>query len=69
MPQMTGLELAARLRTKGVGIPVLLITAQPSPIVTARAAELGIEKVLGKPAAEAELLSFVDAHMDHARSS
>jgi two-component system, LuxR family, response regulator FixJ len=62
MPQMTGLELAAQLRMDGVGIPVLLFSAQLSPAVIARAAQLGIEKVLEKPPAEDELLSFVDAH-------
>jgi two-component system, LuxR family, response regulator FixJ len=62
MPQMTGLQLATQLRTEGMGIPVLLITAQPSPAIIARAAQLGIEKVLEKPPAEDELLSFVDAH-------
>jgi two-component system response regulator FixJ len=62
MPQMTGLDLAAQLRADGVGIPVLLFSAQLSPAVIARAAQLGIEKVLKKPPAEDELLGFVDAH-------
>jgi two-component system response regulator FixJ len=62
MPQMTGLELAARLRTEGVSIPVLLITNAPSPPIVARAAQLGIEKVLAKPPSEHDLLSFVAAH-------
>ena len=62
MPRMTGLELAARLRAQGGGIPVLLITGSPSPAIIARAAELGIKKVLDKPPTEDELLSFVDAH-------
>jgi two-component system response regulator FixJ len=62
MPQMTGLELAAQLRTAGLDIPVLLFSAQLSPAIMARAAHLGIEKVLGKPPAENELLSFVNAH-------
>ena len=62
MPRMTGLELAARLRTEGVSIPVLLVTTAPSPAIVARAAQVGIEKVLPKPPTEADLLSFVDAH-------
>ncbi len=61
MPHMTGLELAAHLRDEGVDIPVLLFTAQPSPAVTARAAQLGIERVLSKPPDEDDLLSFVNA--------
>jgi two-component system response regulator FixJ len=62
MPEMTGLELAARLRAEGVCIPILLFSAQLSPAVAKRAAELCIEKVLGKPPAEDELLNFIDAH-------
>jgi two-component system response regulator FixJ len=62
MPHMTGLELAARLRTEGEGVPVLLITGSPSPAIVVRAAQLGIEKVLEKPPAEEDLLSFVATH-------
>jgi len=62
MPQMTGLELAARLLSEGGGLPVLLITGSPSPAIVARAAQLGIEKVLAKPPAEGDLLRFVNAH-------
>lgn len=62
MPLMTGLELIAKLRSEGVRLPVLLITAQPSSAIIARAAQLGIEKVLGKPPTEDELLSFVAAY-------
>src|SRR6185295_13117940 len=40
MPAMTGLELTERLRTDGIGIPILLITGSPSPEIVARAAEL-----------------------------
>ena len=61
MPQMTGLELVARLRSEEVRTPVLLVTGSPSPAILARAAELGIEKVLEKPLKEDDLLSFVNA--------
>ena len=61
MPQMTGLELVARLRGAGTNIPVLLITGSPSPAIIARAAQLGI-KVLEKPPDEDDLLRFVNAH-------
>ena len=62
MPTMTGLDLAARLRSDGVDIPILLITAQPSATIVARAREVGIEMVLEKPLAENDLLDFVNAH-------
>ena len=61
MPRMTGLELIARLRAEGIDIPVLLITSFPSPAVVARAAEIGIVRVLAKPPAEHDLIGFVMA--------
>ena len=61
MPGMTGLELVERLRSDGASIPILLITGSPSPSIVARAAELGIDRVLEKPATEEDLLDFVNA--------
>jgi two-component system, LuxR family, response regulator FixJ len=60
MPEMTGLELAERLRADGSGSPILLITGSPSPAIVTRAAELGI-RVLEKPVTESDLLDFVNA--------
>jgi two-component system response regulator FixJ len=62
MPQMTGLELAAELRAAGRPTHILLITALAAPAVVARAARLGIEKVLEKPLQEDDLLGFVNAY-------
>lgn len=59
MPLMTGLELVAHLREQGRQMPILLITGSPSPAIVARAAELGIDKVLEKPPSETDLLRFV----------
>ncbi len=61
MPHMTGLQLAERLRADGVNIPILLVTGSPSPAIVARAAELGIDRVLEKPPGEDDLLDFVNA--------
>jgi two-component system response regulator FixJ len=63
MPRMTGLELAQTIRDRELNIPVLLITGSPSPAIVARAAELGVVKVLEKPPNEDDLLRFVNAHM------
>ena len=59
MPNMTGLELARRLRADGAVIPILLITGSPSPTIAASAAELGIE-VLDKPPGEEALIDFIN---------
>jgi FixJ family two-component response regulator len=61
MPQMTGLELVARMRNDGVRIPVLLISGSLSQAIVTRAAELGIEKVLEKPLNDDDLVNFVSA--------
>ena len=60
MPEMTGLELAERLRADGAGIPILLVTGSRSPAIVARAAEVGINRVLEKPLIEEDLLDFID---------
>jgi two-component system response regulator FixJ len=59
MPAMTGLELTARLRASGIAVPVLLITSAPSPAIVARAAEVGVVRVLEKPPTEDDLIRFV----------
>lgn len=63
MPNMTGLELVERLRRDGSALPTLLITGSPSPAIVARAAQLGIVRVLEKPPEEADLLEFVKANL------
>ena len=66
MPTMTGLELAAQLRASGRAIRVLLVTSTPSAAIILRAAELGIERVVAKPAAEEDLLNFIEAERSEA---
>ena len=44
----------------GWQLPVLLVTGAPSPAIAARAAWLGIPKVLEKPSAEADIMAFID---------
>ena len=70
MPQMTGLDLAARLRADGSPIPILLITGSPSPTIVARAADFAIVKVLScspfQAAGTENLCLFVQA-VQHGR--
>jgi FixJ family two-component response regulator len=63
MPQLTGLELLARLRAEGRTTPTLLIVSTPSPAVSRRAAELGALRVLEKPLAQDDLLAHIEAAM------
>jgi FixJ family two-component response regulator len=60
MPYMTGLELAERLLADGANIPILLMTGSPTPAILARAAELGIDRVLEKPASDEDLFDFIN---------
>ena len=59
MPRLTGLELARRLRARGVGMPIMLITGSLTPDIVSRAGEMHLEKVVEKPASEAELIGFI----------
>jgi FixJ family two-component response regulator len=63
MPAMTGLHLVEHLRAGGSLIPIMLITGSPSPFITARAAQLGVDRVLDKPPAEVELVRFIETNM------
>jgi two-component system response regulator FixJ len=62
MPGMTGLELAGKLRSDGSALPILLMTATVTPTMKARAAKIGVDRVLEKPFEEDELLGFLGAH-------
>jgi two-component system response regulator FixJ len=62
MPRMTGLELATQLRAERMVAPILLISGALSPAIIVQAARIGVDKVLGKPPPEDELLSLVNAH-------
>ena len=62
MPNMTGLELAEKLRADGAVIPILLITGSPSPAIVARAAELDIWRVLEKPPSDDDLINFINTN-------
>ncbi len=57
MPEMSGLELAARVRQNAAcrDIPVILLSSSAHPQETARARELGIAAYLTKPVQPAEL--------------
>ncbi len=45
LPDMTGLDLLAQLRTRHVALPAILITTNPSIIVRRRAEEAGVPMI------------------------
>ena len=60
--QREGLELAHRLHLAGLDLPILLMADGPLPALSAKAARLGVRKVLSKPLDPEEVLRFAAAH-------
>ena len=58
MPDQTGLQLVARLRSRGITLPVALITGSPSPDLLRLARDLDVAEVLEKPLDDEVLLRF-----------
>ena len=60
MPELSGLQLVARLRHEGHALPIALITGSPSADLVRRAREIGVSTVLEKPLADDVLLDFIE---------
>ena len=60
MPRMTGLELIAKLRARGVEVPALLVSGHLTPAVTRQASAAGI-LVVEKPFLGNGLLESIHA--------
>lgn len=61
MPRMDGYELASHMRNDGrlQEIPIIMITSRTGEKHRQRAEEIGVERYLGKPYQEAELMEHV----------
>ncbi len=55
MPAMTGSELVEQIRRIRPGIPIVLMSGYVSPALAARAKELDVVEILGKPLASRDL--------------
>jgi len=64
MPDITGLQLAARLHCQGARLPIVLITGSPSPDLARVAHDAGVTRVMEKPLDDEALLAFVAAAQD-----
>jgi DNA-binding response OmpR family regulator len=61
MPGMSGLELGRRLRTRGIEIPIVFMTADPSEHLDVEALAVGSGTILRKPFSDvADLWNAVD---------
>jgi two-component system response regulator FixJ len=59
MPNMSGIELAKRLRNRGIDTPIILITGYPDADIFAKATAAGIHHVLLKPHLEESLVTRI----------
>ncbi|HZX06235.1 response regulator transcription factor [Kribbella sp.] len=70
LPAVEGLDLIARLRSRGVGTPILVLSARNSTDDRVEGLDAGAEDYLTKPFELTELLARVRAlqrrHLDHA---
>ena len=49
MPEMTGLELARRIRAVRQDIPILLVTGYPNRLIAQEGRAAGVQEILSKP--------------------
>jgi len=59
MPGMSGLDLQTRLREAGCPVPVVIITARPTPQIQAEAERRGAVAFFAKPFGDDELLTCI----------
>jgi DNA-binding response OmpR family regulator len=61
LPDISGIDLCARLRELHPGVPVVVCTGEADPQEAARLLELGVHRYFRKPIGVDELLSTVEA--------
>ncbi|MDB5576128.1 MAG: response regulator [Bradyrhizobium sp.] len=59
MPDMNGIELAKRLRSRDMAAPIILITGYPDENIAARAVAAGVRDVLLKPLLDESLVTRI----------
>ena len=67
MPDMNGIDLAGRLRTRDIAAPVILITGYPDENISVRAATAGVRHVLLKPLLDESLVTRIRGAIQEAR--
>ena len=68
MPNMSGIELAKRLRNRGIDTPIILITGYPDGDILVKATAAGIQNVLLKPHLEESLVTRIRGVIGEARA-
>ena len=62
MPPLTGVELAERIRSRGLHLPIIVMTASPDMIYPPVASRVNIRQILRKPVPVADLETAI-AHV------
>ena len=66
MPEMDGIEVLDGLRSRGIRLPVILITGHATPALRKRALQAGVVHVLQKPLLDNVLLDSIRGAMQPA---
>ncbi len=67
MPNISGIDLAKRLRDRGIDTPIILITGYPDDDISAKATAAGVQQVLLKPHVEESLATHVRGAIQESR--
>jgi two-component system, LuxR family, response regulator FixJ len=59
MPNMNGLDLVNRLRSRDISAPIILITGHPDEHISEKAATAGVHHVLRKPLLDESLIGHI----------
>lgn len=66
MPRMSGIELIRRVRAQGIGLPVIMVTAEPGAGLVEQAHALGVSHVFKKPLGDSSpFWTAVEGELDH----
>jgi FixJ family two-component response regulator len=68
MPNIDGIDLASRLRSRHIAAPIILITGYPDDNIRAKAAVAGVYDVLLKPHIEDSLVARIRGAIQEASS-
>jgi two-component system response regulator FixJ len=66
MPDIHGIDLANRLRSRDITAPIILITGSDDDNIPAKAAVVGVHYVLLKPDFEESLVAWIRAAIQQA---
>lgn len=69
LPDIDGLEVCRKLRTEGLGVPILMLTAKGDPLDRVIGLELGADDYLSKPFEPRELAARVKALLRRATAT